>query len=224
LPGVQIGRKKSSIRKEAPAKALVAQRKEERQNMAQPLCAFAGIRFFFALFETDPLLISQPYSMQAASVTREKRFAGSWAWLFPLTYLAHIAEEYWGGEGFPAWFSRLSGVDLTPARFLSLNRFALALMVVGVILALTVPPLRWLLISFGAVVLINALAHAVGSVWTRSYSPGLISGLLLWLPLGALTLRRAWILRSRRAFWSGVVVGVLLHGVITVLALSGGRA
>ncbi|MBC7908972.1 MAG: HXXEE domain-containing protein [Pyrinomonadaceae bacterium] len=162
--------------------------------------------------------------MSITGETREKKFAGTWAWLFPLTYLAHIAEEYWVGEGFPAWFSRLSGVELTPARFLALNRFALALMAVGIILALTVPPLRWLLISFGTVILINALAHAVGSAVTRSYSPGLISGLLLWLPLGALTLRRAWILRSRRAFWSGVMVGVLLHGIITVLALSGGRA
>jgi hypothetical protein len=119
--------------------------------------------------------------------------------------------------------SRLSGVEFTPERFLQINGFGWGLMFVGVILALSFKPLEWLLTSFGTAVLINGLAHLLGSIVTRSYSPGLISGLLLWLPLGAFTLRRAWRLTSRRAFWAGALVGFVLHAIVTTLAFNGGR-
>ena len=42
-----------------------------------------------------------------------------WSWLFPLSYLIHIAEEYWGGEGYPAYLLRLRGVHMSTARFLA---------------------------------------------------------------------------------------------------------
>src|SRR4051812_11903662 len=33
-------------------------------------------------------------------------------WIFPITYLIHIVEELWGGEGYPAYIHRLRGVQL----------------------------------------------------------------------------------------------------------------
>lgn len=156
-------------------------------------------------------------------MTRESQLAGNWAWLFPLTYLVHIAEEYWGGIGFPAWVSRVAGAELTPERFLQLNIFAWILMFACILLALSVKPLGWLVISFGTTSLINALAHLAGSIITISYSPGLISGLLLWLPLGIYTLHRSRKLASRRAFLAGVSVGVLLHGLVFLLAFYASR-
>src|SRR5215213_5926485 len=121
--------------------------------------------------------------------TRINAFAGSWAWLFPLSYLIHIAEEYWGG--FPAWIARFWGVESSLSNFLSWNVGALIMMTLGVAVALKTKSYRWLLVSFGTVVLINGLVHAGASVLTRSYSPGVISGLLLFIPLGAITLLRA---------------------------------
>jgi len=41
-----------------------------------------------------------------------------WSWLFPVTYLLHLAEEYWGGEGYSAYLLKLRGVQLSPTRFL----------------------------------------------------------------------------------------------------------
>ncbi|MDQ3172961.1 MAG: hypothetical protein M3Q91_04515 [Acidobacteriota bacterium] len=35
-----------------------------------------------------------------------------------VTYLLHIAEEYWGGEGYSAYLLKLRGVQLSPTRFL----------------------------------------------------------------------------------------------------------
>src|ERR671912_2575885 len=108
-----------------------------------------------------------------------------WGWLLPATYSVHILEEWRGGEGFPAWFSRMMGAELSVERFLALNTYALVGMTLGVVSAVLFRQMRWLLVGFGAVVFVNALAHVGASALTRSYSPGLVSGTLLWLPLGA---------------------------------------
>jgi Protein of unknown function with HXXEE motif len=156
-----------------------------------------------------------------ASPTRVDKFIGSWAWLFPLTYLIHIAEEYWGN--FPAWIARFWGVESSLSNFLSWNGGAWVMMTVGVILVLKTASYRWLLVSFGAVVLINGVVHALASILTLSYSPGLISGLLLYVPLGTFTLRHARSRVNRRTFNAGIVVGVLMHVAVVLLAFGFAR-
>jgi hypothetical protein len=137
-----------------------------------------------------------------------------------LTYAAHVFEEWRGG--FPAWWSRLTGVELSVERFLSLNEIALALMTLGVVLAYAARRLRWLFVAFGAAVLLNAASHLVACAATRSYSPGAVTGALLWLPLGWLVLRAGRAGLSRRSFAAGVAVGVAMHGIVARLALLGG--
>ena len=151
----------------------------------------------------------------------DKSFTGSWAWFFPVSYLAHIAEEYWGG--FPAWVERFWGVASSEANFLAWNGGAWVMMCVGVGLVLVTKSYRWLLVSFGTVVLINAAAHALASAVTWSYSPGLISGLLLYVPLGLFTLRRARVSVNARTRRAGVIVGVVMHLVVVLLAFGFAR-
>jgi hypothetical protein len=152
---------------------------------------------------------------------RADKFVGSWAWLFPASYLLHIAEEYWGD--FPAWIARFWGVESSVANFLSWNGGAWVMMCVGVALVLRTKSYRWLLVSFGTVVLINGLVHALASVVTRSYSPGLVTGLLLYVPLGLFTLRRARGSVNARTLRAGVVVGVAMHAVVVLLAFGFAR-
>ena len=151
-----------------------------------------------------------------ASPTHKETFIGSWAWLFPLTYLVHIAEEYWGG--FPKWVARFWGVESSNENFLIWNGAAWLVMTSCVALVRMTKSYRWLIVSFGTVVLINGSAHTITSVVTRSYSPGLVSGLLIWVPLGTITLLRASKQVNRRTYVSGILVGVLMHGVVTLLA------
>ena len=155
------------------------------------------------------------------NTARTNAFAGSWAWLFPASYLAHIAEEYWGG--FPAWIERFWGVVSSDANFLSWNGGAWVMMCVGVALVLVTKSYRWLLVSFGTVVLINGVVHALASVVTWSYSPGLVSGLLLYVPLGLFTQRRARGSVNARTLRAGVVVGVVMHAVVVLLAFGFAR-
>lgn len=146
----------------------------------------------------------------------------SWAWLLPATYLVHIAEEYWCGVGFPAWVTSFGYAKLTPELFLRLNAAAWIVMTIGVALAIAIQTLRWLIVSFAAAVFINGLAHTIASIVTVTYSPGLFSGLLIWIPLGSIILRSAWRSIPRLQFWTGVIVGIALHAVISLTALSSG--
>jgi hypothetical protein len=157
-----------------------------------------------------------------ASPTHNDKFTGNWAWLFPTTYLVHIMEEYWGN--FPAWIARFWGVESSLTNFLSWNGGALVMMTVGIILVLKTKSYRWLLVSFGTVILINGVVHAIASLLTLSYSPGLVSGLLLYVPLGVMTLthaRRASV--NRRTLRAGVIVGVLMHAIVVLLAFGFAR-
>ncbi len=144
-------------------------------------------------------------------------------WLYPATYAVHILEELWGGEGFTAWLARVAAVELSTRQFLVWNALALLLMLVGVPLALRFRRLRWLLAACGVAFLLNTLSHLAASLYTISYSPGLLSGLLLWVPLGAWTLLHFKKTLGRRGFRAGLLVGLLMHAAVLALTLFGGR-
>jgi hypothetical protein len=146
-----------------------------------------------------------------------------WNWLYPATYAIHILEELWGGEGFNAWLARVAGVQLSTHRFLLWNALALSLTALGVWLASRYTQLRWLPLAYAVAFLLNALSHLAASLYTNSYSPGLVSGLLLWLPLATLALLYSTRTLSRRARRAGLLVGLLMHAVVIALTLLGER-
>jgi hypothetical protein len=160
---------------------------------------------------------------EARDVGERATWPRAWGWLFPASYAVHILEEWRGGEGFPAWFARLTGVELAAGEFLLWNVVALVLMSASIVLTIRFRHLRWLLLAYGTAFLLNALSHLIASLYTTSYSPGLVSSLLLWLPLGALALlpfRKTLGRRSRR---TGLLVGLLIHCIVLSLTLLGGR-
>ena len=140
-----------------------------------------------------------------------------WPLLFPATYLVHIAEEYWGGEGFYRWIARIGGSGLTAERFLALNALAWAVMFVVCAAAVLLPNLRWPGVAFGTVVLLNGAAHVVASFATVTYSPGVVSGALLWIPLGAITLYDSYGRAKLTHFVMAVAVGLALHAIVSVV-------
>lgn len=149
--------------------------------------------------------------------------AGLWPWLFPATYLVHIAEEYRGGAGFSAYSAQERGINFPPRRFLFLTGLGGLLMAGGIILAQSLKFPRLLLVMLGTVVLINGLSHLLTSILKAKYNPGLISGVLLWLPLGAVTLFSLRPSMTARRYVLAVAVGVASHAVVSWLASRGGR-
>jgi len=147
-----------------------------------------------------------------------------WSWLFPLSYLVHIAEEYWGGEGYPAYIFRLRGVHMSTTRFLFAQGIGAVLVTLGVVLARRFKFLPLMLVILAAVVTGNALTHAATALSILAYGPGLWSTLFLWGPLGILTLIRfKSALDDQRQYWLAIAIGIGINIVVGVLTMRGGR-
>lgn len=142
-------------------------------------------------------------------------------WLFPATYAIHLAEEACCGETFPGWISRVGSLRFTAHGFVVVNSVAMVAMTLAVLAIERFPRARLLRATLATIVLVNGLLHTVGTVVTWSYSPGLWSGALLWVPLGlsvlwgeARALRRAQML-------VGIALGFLAHaGASSTLLLN----
>lgn len=145
------------------------------------------------------------------------------SWLIPLTYLVHIAEEYWGGEGYPAYIYRLRGVYLPPSRFLVAQAIGFVLVVLAVILARQFNFPTMMLVILSTTVMGNALTHIVSAVTTLSYNPGLLSSVLIWLPLGTFVLVRFKREVSPQRYWLAIAIGVGINVAISVITMRGGR-
>jgi len=146
--------------------------------------------------------------------------ASWWPLLLSFAYLCHLCEEWWGGVGFVAWTRTALGVEVSPTRFLWLNGLVWPLFLAGTIAAIRVPKFAWFLVTFATILVINGAFHALGSLAYSSYSPGLVTGLLLYFPIGGLVLVR-WANRlSPTAYGLAVAAGFLIHALVAVIAFA----
>ena len=113
-----------------------------------------------------------------------------WLSLAALIYLVHIFEEFWGGTAFSLKLSQMRGVNLTPKQFVTVNVVFFLFLILSIFLCLRLNFPAFFLVVFGTVALINGLLHTVTSLRTTTYNPGLITGLLLFVPFGVGTLFR----------------------------------
>ena len=147
-----------------------------------------------------------------------------WSWLFPLSYVIHIAEEYFGGEGYPAYILRLRGVHMSTARFLAAQSVGFILVTIGIVLARRLKFLPMMLVILGALVAGNALTHTGTALSILSYGPGLVSSIFVWGPLGIATMiRYKSALDDQRQYWFAIAIGVAINVVIGILTMKGGR-
>ena len=146
-----------------------------------------------------------------------------WPWLFPVTYLLHIAEEYCGGDGYSAYLSRTKGVDLTTRRFFLMTGTGLVLMIAGFPLAYTFRFPQLLMVILGTVFLVNGLSHTISGVLTTRYNPGLLTGMLIWIPLGVATLIHLKKHMHPNRYWVAMAVGVGINVIVLVIARGGRR-
>jgi hypothetical protein len=140
-------------------------------------------------------------------------------WLFPLSYAAHIAEEWWAGGGFTRWLAALGFDSLGPGALLAWNGIGLTSTIIGCRLAARRDAFGWIAVTIAAATLLNAVTHLAASVVSGTYSPGLITGVTLWMPLGLLTLLRARDQASARTIWTGIAIGILIQVVTWTIAL-----
>ena len=147
----------------------------------------------------------------------------AWPWwilLLPLAYLAHLAEEWWGGEGVAAWTARALGREISLDRFLILNAVAAPLAVGLTVVARRRPALAGFPVLFATVVVVNAGLHLLGSLATASYSPGLLTGLALYLPVGGAVLAAGVERLPAPRYARAVAAGLVIHLLVALVAFA----
>jgi len=150
-------------------------------------------------------------------------FADLCSWLFPLTYLIHIAEEYWGGEGYPAYILRVRGVHLSSTRFLIVQSLGTVLMSLGIILARRFNFPHMMLIIMASIALVNGLTHTVTSLTNGGYGPGVLSSAFIWIPLSVFCLVRFKRDVSRKRYLIGIAIGLAVNVLVFVITMRGAR-
>ena len=132
----------------------------------------------------------------------------SWLWLCLAAYAIRVLEEFVFD-----WESWARRVLKLPARWADFYITNSLVMILGIVAAMIVAENPILALGFAGLMLVNAVFfHIVPFVVTRGrFSPGLITAVSLFLPLGVLTIRAAHL--TIRADLEIIGVGALLMAV-----------
>jgi hypothetical protein len=145
--------------------------------------------------------------------------AGMWAWLLPAAYVCHVVEEAFGGHGLMEWMAAGGGVQLSLGEFIGVNVIGASILCLVAWAARRWRSWQWPLVSGAAIFLTNGIWHILVCVTTRSYIPGVWTGLFLYMPLGGFLLY--WLRRvmSLRVFVAAIVLGIVIHRITLWLVL-----
>ena len=143
----------------------------------------------------------------------------------PLVFVLHVAEE---APGFVSWFNSIASPRINQSMFLAVNAWAL-LITVAVVAVLLVAPgpgsglvaVAWV----GLLMLANGLFHVVATVVHARYCPGVVTGLVLYMPFGLAFVRaikREYELSIASVIVAGVIgaVPMVVHGYLIVFRSS----
>jgi hypothetical protein len=131
----------------------------------------------------------------------------SWA---PLAAASvHIFEEFAWPGGFPRWYRKYRGnAKSVSRRFLVIINVGLWITLLEAALAGRNPAGVALLLTFSAILFSNGCWHLWASYKSRSYSPGVISGTGLYLPL-LLFEYAGWMQLGRASWWAAMLAFVI---------------
>lgn len=138
--------------------------------------------------------------------------------LLPFAYMVHMVEEWVGG--FSAWTATVLGQEVSQERFIIINSVALSLAFIGTAAALRRPRFSWFSASFAALIVLNGVLHCLATVAFGSYSPGTLTGLLIYVPVGSIALRALAKTVQPRTFYLAVLSGFLVHGIVALAAFT----
>lgn len=77
-----------------------------------------------------------------------------------------------------------------------------------------------MVIGLGCVLFINGFVHLFSSIISGSYSPGTISGLFLYIPMGFLLLFRTEPPLTSKQRITGMMLGGFIHVIVATVALT----
>lgn len=132
-------------------------------------------------------------------------------WILAITSLLHSLEEFvWPGGFYPAFKTlvRSRGLDIGAREVIFINILFWVAVVSAV--AAGASALSWGL-TVCLLVMINGLLHTLISLFQKKYFPGLVSGLLLYIPLGIAAVLQFPLSPAQK--WSCLLGATGMHGI-----------
>ena len=139
-------------------------------------------------------------------------------WAFVAAFGAHILEEWWGG--FPEWLALVAGNPLPRPAFVLFNTGGMLIAATAAHAATRSEARGWAAVALATALMSNGILHALGSVATGTYSPGLLTAMILYVPLSLLFFMRATVQASSGMMTRGVLVGLAFHALVIMAAFS----
>jgi hypothetical protein len=94
------------------------------------------------------------------------------------------------------------------------------LMLLGIILSVTMRFPLTMIAILSSIIIGNAMIHTIRSIGVRGYTPGLITAVVLWLPLGVFSLKEVWPLTSIGRILMASLVGVIVNWVVELISFN----
>jgi len=139
------------------------------------------------------------------------------AWLLPITIFIHQLEEYFAH--FPLWYSNLLDANLSEQDFILINAIGLFVFM-AVALSYLFNKNKIILVALGTLVFVNGIVHALLSLFTFSYSPGTISGLVLFIPLGIIIFIRILPHLREAEKIIAITIGIFVLFAVSLIAIN----
>jgi hypothetical protein len=170
---------------------------------ALPLLSIAGAALWILLFRNDPM-------------SEQALFAA----LLVIYFIHQIEEHLWPG-GFRQFADAHlfhSGNDNWPVDIVGVALVNVGFVWLPVAAAALFPgPLRWIGLAWIGLTLFNGLIHVITTARLRIYNPGLVTGVVLFLPFTVLALMH----EVSRGALSGTEVGlIVLAGILLHLPVA----
>ena len=139
------------------------------------------------------------------------------AWLLPTTILVHQLEEYFGE--FPQWYSNLLNAQLSNQDFIVINGVGLFVFTVFA-LSYIFNKNNLILVAMGTLVFVNGMIHLFLSIFTFSYSPGTISGVVFFIPLGIIIFKRILPQLYQGEKIIAIAIGIFVLFIVSMIAIN----
>lgn len=110
-------------------------------------------------------------------------------WALPISFCLHVMEEFLLPGGFIEWYHRYRPkfARVKPSHYVKVNGIGFLLILETAIKASKGSGYNGLLIVWGLLSCNAVFTHLLGAVKTRQYSPGMVTGIALYLPLTVLS-------------------------------------
>jgi Protein of unknown function with HXXEE motif len=142
------------------------------------------------------------------------------SWLLPLSYLIHVLEEYYIGSGFPSWFSTMFNAGLSEREFIVINIFGMLTMITCALINSIRKAADSFLVALYTLILVNGIIHLLASLISMTYSPGLVTGVFIYIPLSVYFFRTIFPNVPARIKRLGILTGITVQILVSVIALN----